>query len=238
MKNIMFDTGPIISLTLNELLWLLKELNDKYEGDFLIPEVTKRELIDKPMSGKKFRFEAIRVNDLINEKVLRIYKSKEATDLGDKLLNIGNSCFNARSQDLKIVHRAEMHVLSAAIVTNSDAVVIDERTTRNLIEEPESLRKHLSRKLHTTVKMNKKKISEFRKLTKNIKVLRSSELLTLAYEFGLLEKYVEASGVVDEKMAKKLLSSALWALKLSGCAITKEEIDKVVALETKKLKKR
>ena len=60
MRSIIFDTGPIISLTMNNLIWTLKHLKRQFKGDFLITPAVKKELIEKP-----FRTKASSVNSKI-----------------------------------------------------------------------------------------------------------------------------------------------------------------------------
>ena len=70
MRSIVFDTGPIISLTTNNLLWLLEPLKKKYKGHFHITSDVKRELIDRPLQTKKFKFEALQVMHIIKKGIL------------------------------------------------------------------------------------------------------------------------------------------------------------------------
>ena len=55
MKSLVFDAGPIISLTMNNLLWLLDPLKVNFKGEFYIPMAVKGELVDRPLTTKKFR---------------------------------------------------------------------------------------------------------------------------------------------------------------------------------------
>ena len=57
MKSIVFDSGPIISFDLNNLLWLLVPLKREFNGKFYITSAVKRELVDKPLEIKKYKFE-------------------------------------------------------------------------------------------------------------------------------------------------------------------------------------
>ena len=59
MKALVFDSGPIINLALNNMLWILKPLKEKFKGDFYITESVKRECIDRPLTSKKFKYEAL-----------------------------------------------------------------------------------------------------------------------------------------------------------------------------------
>jgi len=83
--------------------------------------------------------------------------------------------------------------------------------------------------LHTTVKVSQGNLKDFSKLTKGVRMIRSAELVTIAYESGLLDKYL--AEIQDAK--KTLLESVLWGVKLNGCAISKKEIEQLVRMEVK-----
>jgi len=227
LKSLIFDSGPIISLTTNNLVWLLEELKRGYGGDFFIVEAVKRELIDRPLATKKFKFEALQVLKYINGGILKIIESSKLKEETIKLLDLANNSFNAKGNWLRIVHYAEMSGLAACNKLNSDAFVVDERTTRLLVENPNRLVEILESTLHTDIKINDDNLEEFEKRTKNIKLIRSVELVTVAYEQGWLNKYLP--NIPNAK--KILLDSVLWGVKLNGCAVSKREIDQIIKLE-------
>ncbi len=72
---------------------------------------------------------------------------------------------------------------------------------------------------------NNDNINELKDIIKNIKVIRSSELVYVAYKLNLLDKYI------DGATRKRLLDSVLWGVKLDGCAISKAEIEQIKDLE-------
>ena len=80
MKKLFFDAGPIISLTMNNLLWTLKPLKRQFNGQFCITKSVEQELTINPLHTKKFKFEALQVMELIKSDVLRVVKSKEIED--------------------------------------------------------------------------------------------------------------------------------------------------------------
>ncbi len=223
MNSIVFDAGPIINLAMNNLLWVLPDLKKKFGGQFLIPNAVKKEIVDKPLSTKRFKFEALQVVHTINERILDIYTDAQVAQKAEHLLETANKCFEARGSFLKIVQAGEMETLAAAIILNSVAVVIDERTTRMLIEDPQDLAHLLEHKLNTKVKANESFIYEFQELTSKINVIRSTELLMIAYEMGLLDSLKQNI----PKGTEQLVDAVLWGLKLNGCAISKREIEEI-----------
>jgi len=226
MKSLVFDTGPVISLTMNNLLWLLKELKKKFKGEFYISTSSKEELVDHPLSTKRFEFEALQVLKIINEGTLKVLEDKEVEKKTNILLDLANSIFNAYGKNIRIVHKAEMQGLALCINLKADAFVVDERTSRLLIEDYSRLKNILEKKLHTRIKVNNNNLKEFQKITKGVKIIRSIELVTAAFELGLLNSYI--LNIKDAK--KKLLDSVLWGVKLDGCAVSKNEIEEIMKL--------
>jgi len=229
MSAIVFDTGPIISLTTNNLLGLLNSLREHYKGNFYITNSIRGELIERPLRSKRFKFEALQVLRCINANVIEVFKSQELRKKTFHLLDIANKCFSARGNFMQIVHFAEISGVAASLLTDAEAFVVDERNTRLLIEDPERLKSILCKRLHTSISINKDNLSEFRKMTKNLRLIRSVELVTVAYELGLLDKYL----VKVPNPRKTLLEGVLWGVKLNGCSVSDREIDAIVKMEVK-----
>ena len=229
MKSLIFDAGPIISLATNNLLWILDPLKKQFKGNFYITEAVKREVVDKPLEIKRFKFEAIQVEKLIEDKIFEVIGSSFIEDNSPKLLNTANEIFESYDTNVKIVHFAEMSVIAAAIELKADAVVIDEKTTRFLIESPKIIIEILRKTLHTPIRINEDNLKYFKNSVKNIKTVRSIELVTLAYEHGFLDNFI--TKIPDAR--KNLLESVLWGVKLNGCAVSRDEIEQIMKIEVK-----
>ena len=224
MKSLVFDAGPVISLATNNLLFILKPLKKKFNGNFFITESVKRELVDRPFEIKKFKFEAIQVEKLIEQGTLEIIDNDSITEQAPKILETANNIFRAFDNCIKIVHYAEMSVIAAAKNIGASAIVIDEKTTRLLIEEPKELLNILRKTLNTPVILNEKNLAEFRGIAGDIKTIRSVELAALAFEYGMLDSYV--TKMPDAR--KSLLESVLWGVKMNGCAVSGDEIEQIM----------
>ena len=222
MKKIILDSGPIITLALNNnLLWLLESVKNKFDLNFYITKGVKREIVDNPLTTKKFKFEALQVLNLIEKKVIQILDEPKIEGDTKTLLELANSCFKVKDRYLKLVHFAEISAIAAAKIHNADAVMIDERTTRYMLERPHKLKNILSHKLHTKVDINKKQLSILKKETKGIKLIRSAEFVAICFEKGLLDEFLPK--VSDPK--KTLLDALLWGVKLNGCAISTRDLE-------------
>ena len=120
-----------------------------------------------------------------------------------------------------------MAAVVAAILFDAEAIVIDERTTRELIENPDRLANLMSNKLHTRVDADKELLTKLKEKLGKLKVIRSIELAVMGYELGWFDKYL-----TEDKDARKILKEAiLWGIKIRGASISQEEIDKIVRTE-------
>lgn len=222
--SIFFDSGPIISFTTTNLLFLLKAFKETYGRPFVITPKVRGELIDKPILTKRYRFEALQILNELREGNISIIEDPELEKVTKRIGAIANQCFLAHNEPIQIVHPAEIEAVCYAKELGSNTVVIDERTMRLLIESPDALHTILQKKLHTKIKKNKKKIAEFQEYAKGMHVLRSVEFGMMAYKSGMLDNY---SPVEYGDRDVILLNSMLWGLKLNGCSISDDEIDRL-----------
>ena len=227
VKSLVFDTGPLINLSLNNLLYILPELKKRFDGEFYITESVKRECIDRPLTSKKFKFEALQLLKLLEDKTLKVYTNSQLKNRTLNLLKMSNSLFKVHNTYIKNVQYAEVEVIVASQLLNANAIVIDEFVTRRIIEDPLSVKDRMERKLHEKVVVDNKNLKSFKDLVKNITVIRSFELTIMAYEFGMFEQYL--LNIPHPK--KTLLEALLWGIKLNGCSSTEEEIKDTLKIE-------
>ncbi len=217
-KAVIFDSSSIITLALNDMLSILKPLKESSGIKFFITPQIKKEIVDNPSNIKRFELEAFRILSLIKEGTLELMAPKSLEKDTYGILSSSNSLFVANGEKMRLFHEGEASCFALADILNEEYEVIlaiDERNSRMLCENSENLRKLLERKLHTSVKMSKTDyFSQF-------SILRSSELLFVAYKKGLISLPVEKSKAID---------ALLYGAKFKGCSISYEEIE-----EAKKL---
>ena len=221
MSTIIFDSGPLISMTMSNVLWLLPALKSRGNHTFSIVSKVKDEVIDHPIQTRRFAFEAMQILQKVNEKTLTVVVDKKITELGMSLLQEANSIFIAQGQPVHIVDLGEMESLAAAIILKADAVIVDERITRNLVDDPHAIQTVLESRLHMPVEFNDEALHEFQEKIKDIVILRSTEIVARCVELGLLDGYLTKS----KSARSELLTAVLWKLKLSGAAISERELD-------------
>ncbi|MBS3118986.1 hypothetical protein J4417_04920 [Candidatus Woesearchaeota archaeon] len=223
MKSLFFDSGPLMSLTMNNLLGILQPLKEKFGGEFYITPAVRKELVERPLEIKRFEFEALQILKLLREGTLKLYEKplKGVIDLS----TYANKSIIAKDKGccMEIIHGGELETVAASLQEGNDTVAIDERTIRLLMENSEELKSLIEARLHEKVILDKKMANQFQSLIKGMKVIRSAELVGMAYQFGILDNYLPPL----KSGREILLDSVLWGLKLKGCAIIGEEIEEL-----------
>ncbi len=228
MKSLVFDSSTIISLSLNNLLYLLPDLKHRFNGQFFITESVKKELIDNPMHTRKFKLEALQIHQLILNNTIEIY-GQQLEKQTQHLLNLINNLFKAENHFIRLVDRAEVESLALANLLKA-TYAVDERTIRMLVENPNELKDLFEKKLHTKITINNENLKELQKEI-NVNIIRSSELGLVAYSLGLLKNLTQKDHLTTYNLKHELVDGILWGLKLNGCAISQEEIEQVEKTE-------
>lgn len=216
-KYILCDASSLISLTSSCLEHTLHFFHDNFGVKFFIPQSVEEEAVTRPLTlrSKIHTFSALRVRDMINDGIIEVVSEGMQPET-KALMELGNKIFYARGKPVNIIHAGETEMLALAEKLQIDALLMDERTTRLLVEDPGSMRAHLQQEFGTTVMVNKKALSQFLSSISNTGVIRSTELLYLAYEKGFLDGF---NGIAAEAA-----EAALYKLKFSGCAISFQEL--------------
>lgn len=223
MKLIIFDSSTLINLSMNGILDILISLRKNFNGKFIIPKRVKYETVDRPMKVKQFELGALRVQELINEKILElpntVVDENELEYETREILKLSNKIFSSNESFIDIIQSGEAECLALSIIANKrgipNLVAVDERTTRVLVERPENLKELLETKLHTGIRFHRENMISL----DNIKIIRSAELVYLAHKKGLIKI---GNG--------KLLDALLYGVKFKGCSISKQEIEEIKKL--------
>ena len=220
-KVLIFDSGALISLAMSGLIGEIRNLKKIFDGKFMITQSVKGEVIDKPMTIKRFELEAMMIQQLLDDKILEMPSSlnineREVREGTQKILDISNNIFYTRKRPVHLIDVGEASCLALSKILNDktieNIIAIDERTTRMLGEKPENLKKLMESKLHMPVF---DKNADY-KFFKGFKFIRSTELIYVAYKKNLISI-----------KNKNLLDALLYALKFSGAAISDDEIAEI-----------
>jgi len=218
-KVLIFDSGTLINLSMNGLLYILPELKKTSPVRFVITEQVKYEVVDRPIGVPRFELGALRINDLITENILELpeafeVSSSEISSRTQKLMDIANHAVQAHGKFVKIVSDAEISCLALSSILSEqkieNLIAIDERTTRLLAEKPKNLQKLMSKKLHFNVSLDLKDFHHF----KDFVFIRSTELAYVAHKKGVLHV-----------RGPRALEAALYATKYKGSSVSFDEIN-------------
>lgn len=220
-KYLIFDAGPLINFAMNGITPILENMKKQFDVEFLITKEVKKEIIDYPETVKRYELEAIQLKELFDKGVIKHanISEEEVNKLRDKreeIMTIANNTFFSNGKPIHLLDKGECAALALSTILKQPSVlVVDERTTRMLCENPENLRKLLQKKLHTGINANKKNFEMF----KNFKIIRSTELAYIAHKNNLIQ-------FKDPKAYEAIL----YALKFKGCSISEEEIEEMKKL--------
>ena len=148
IKALILDSGTLINLSMNGLLYILEELKKKSNVRFLVTEQVKYEIIDHPIAIPRFELGALEIRALIDNKTIELPEVLSVTESEIKsktnyLMHLANQTINAKGKWIKIVSDAEMSclALSSILIERGieNIIAIDERTTRILAEKPQNL---------------------------------------------------------------------------------------------------
>jgi len=223
-KTIVFDTGPVITMAMTNLLSLLPRLKEKFGGDFLIPSAVESELISRPLGTRSHKLEAFQVYPYIHDGTLQVIDTELLHKKTSELSAIANNIYWAQGTPIQVVQEGELEALALILIVGASTMVVDERTMRYLIETPSKLLDRLEYKLHTKVTVNKADLERFRAIVKGIHTIRSVELLTYAFESGLFSHELEITNSLPHNKSD-FYEGMLWGLKYAGCGVSDYEID-------------
>ena len=221
-KALFFDTGPIITLVMSRLVWILPELKKQFGGKFYITPAVKRELVTRPMDIKRYEFEALEALKLIKDGILEVYDDVPEKEVA-RLHALANSSFKLDNQNMEVVQSGEIESVVCALDAEAEAMIMDERTMRLFIENNKEMKALLERRFNKTVSIDKENMNNFSKELGGIKIIRSIELIGVAYKMGLLDTYLPT----QKDGRQTLVEAVLWAAKYNGAAVTEHEVEEI-----------
>jgi hypothetical protein len=212
------DSSSLIALSENCLLWLLPEFKG---AEFIIPTGVKYELVDRPIETFRFELKALNLNLAIKNGWLKPMDAPGVKQEADEIARLANSVLISKGRPLKIVHQGEAESLALMDKLGVRTLLIDERTTRLVVEDVNAVRDYMAHRTGLKLSMDGAAAQSISQRFKDVSVVRSAELVAWAFEKGLLSRF--GSG-------KHVLEAALYGVKFSGCAITTEEIDEYLKM--------
>lgn len=220
MTEIVCDSSSLISLGNSCTLNLIPFFSDEHDIDFYIPKAVKLEVVEKPIQTKRFKFTGLKMKQLVEEDYLKVIEEpvKEYTD---RFLELCNSLLSPRNgeKNIEVLHRGEAEAIAALKYLGTKNLLIDERTTRLLIEDIQVLKDYISSQVKKEININEDVKEKIKIEANDIDVIRSSELISRGYEEGFFKE-----------KTRDMLEGSLYGVKFAGCAIKNEEIEEYLDL--------
>ncbi len=213
MNKIVMDSGPLISFSDTCLVNIVSFLK-KRGAEFFIPKSVEEEIVTTPIKVRKYAFSAVRLHKAIEDGDLKVFSVNNRKV--ERILSAANQAFFLRGKPLRLLHAGEAECLIACRELSASALVIDEKTTRLLIEDAELLQETISDEYGAEVSVNKRKVKEFGELTNGIEILRSADLAATAAKRGYFSSFGKHAG--------QAFHTAILALKNAGCSLSEKEV--------------
>lgn len=216
MAVIVCDSSSLISLNEACLLGSLRFLKQRAGAEFLVPPEVFGETVQRPLKIRRYEYSAMRLNHLLQEGTLKQVAYPDTRASTQRLLQLANEIFWVEGRPLKLVQRGEAECLAVYGRAGGRGLLMDEKTTRLLLESPQTLLKKISGEYEQKISVNEGALREWKRSTEGIFVLRSSELLAMAVSKGFFEPY--------RSLARQALAAALRAVRNAGCSVSEEEL--------------
>ena len=216
--KIVFDASSLISISQTCLVRILPELKSALNAEFLITPAVFHEAVSRPMGIKRFELTAVRMDALVKQGHLELKQlDASAQKFASEISALANNIFFTGHKPIRIMQKGEIESLALIRQLDADALVVDERTTRMMVENPLALHSLMKRKYKRQIQEDRKNSTKLKGMFSGLSILRSVELIALAIEKNALAGQLENN--------KKALEAALFAAKFSGCAVSFSEIN-------------
>jgi hypothetical protein len=217
-RAILCDSSSLISLSDSCLDSVFPFLAKRFGVKFVIPPSVEYETVIRPLTSnlREYAFSAIKIRKMVETGVI----NKVDADVKEKarsILSIANNLLYVKGRPFNLVHYGEAEMLALGNELGVRNILIDERTTRMLIEAPFQIKEHMEMEFKVSIMLNENNLHEFASLTRNMESIRSSELIIVAWENGLFDDFGAGK--------KAALEAALYKIKFSGCSIRFDEVE-------------
>lgn len=218
MKTLVFDASSLISLSEKCFMSILGCLAEQKKVEFVMPMHVMRETVQVPLKIKRFELNALRIKNAIKKSWIKVMPlSEKDKRLSKKIMSMTKNLFFLENKPIQFIHKGEIEALALTKNINADALVMDERTTRMLLEEPQNLVNLFEYRHGKKISFDTQKLLELKKTVGKPIIFRSSELLAMGYEKNCFGKELEET--------KASLKACLFSVKYAGCAISEYEIE-------------
>lgn len=220
-KPVICDSSTLICLSHCCLMHVLDYLAVHADLEFYIPGEVFREAIERPDHMKSHAWSSIKIMQMVNKGTIKVvHRDEKAMEICRDIDRLANNTLFSGSEPIRMVHDGEAHMLALAKRMDLKFMLIDERSTRMLFENPELLREHFEQEFRSRVNISRSNFEELSSMFRDFRFLRSTELTYMAYKKGYFNSFKESK--------LKAFQYALYALKFQGSSISYSEINSIV----------
>lgn len=221
VPSLVCDSSSLVSITDSCFIHTLYLLRKSLGGAFIIPPTVRMECVDHPRRIRMHAIYALRIARAIKDGILTVVNLPEEKEV-EEIAGLANTSFWVDGKPLRLLHSGEAECLALALQTGVDGLLVDERTTRALIESPNEFTQHLRNEFGSRLRVEAENLETFLSMCHSLRFYRSAEIILMAYEKGYFQDY--------GPMEREALEAALYRLKYSGCALTAGEIEQCMEL--------
>lgn len=215
MSVVICDSSSLISLSETCNIEALGFLSKNSRMRFYISPAVEKEIIFNPLNYTQHAFSAMRLKKQVLDGVLKVASANPKPEY-DALYDLSNHLFSVNGNPLKILQAGELECMAVYRKVRADAMLVDEKTARLVIESPRKLLETLRAEYRSRVDLNESAGVKLEELLSGVKVFRSSELLALAYGKGFFDGY--------KPVAADAFHAAEYAARNAGCSISAKEL--------------
>lgn len=214
-SSIVCDSSSLISFSDTCNIDVLRFLKQK-GARFFVPPGVNFEIIKNPLHIRRYQFSAVRLKKILDDGVLELASPESLLQKTADFLDASNNLFFARDKFLPLVQQGEAECVAAYREVGAKALLVDEKTTRLLIENPVRLYEILQEEYAGKIRMNDENLKRIRDITRGMSVVRSCDVLAAASRRGFFD------GFQDKALA---VNAAIYSLKESGCGLSNQELE-------------
>lgn len=217
MNAIIFDSSTLISLSEKCFLRLLMHVQEHSDCRFLLSQSVWEESVETPNRIHRFELNAERIREAVETGWMEIvHPTAETQKWAVQIEEWANHSFFIGKKPLAILQAGEIETMALYLSLQADAMAIDERTCRMLVEEPLRLQNHIGSKYDKKITANQAAIAKLQSKFKSALIVRSCDLLAWTYSHGLFGYELAQNPAT--------LEASLFAVKIAGCAVSSQEI--------------
>jgi len=216
MAKIVCDSSSLISLADTCNIGALAFLREKAGWKFAISPMVREEIIGVPSKIKALEYSAVRIRKMVDDGIVTVESAPALAARTSQVMDAANRLYLVGGKPLKVLHEGEAESIALLSFSGAKALLIDEKTTRLIIEDPLKLKEMTEGEYAEKLVLDLAAHEKFRALFPQTAIIRSSEILATAARRGYFKNF----GAYEEEA----FHSSIYALRAAGCSLAGDEL--------------